>query len=653
MRKKTIHRYIAFCLISSILAAPSFCKSLSEAYTIKYYDGEEDVAIYDGKPQSIIIQAVDENQNQLTPYEEYTNKSNGNKFITPDLPTEAGEYDAKITVTGAQGVYNLPPLVFTIEKKKIYITPDPDKNKRSYTDSHPTGSLYYVDDLQNQLVDQTTHTITGDPTLTAPKADNNSDVGTYQITFSKGTLVANPDNYDFVGLSGSYTIESAPLNIQVAPIPNIQYGDPIPTTFDFDATGLKTGETKAVLTGKPVFELEEKVGFPPGTYKVDVSRGTLGSNNYDIANSGFTPGQLVILKQNQTLKNTPPASITLEFDKTDTSLPLSTDQGLPLTYTSNDPNFVKVVSGNEIKAVGVTPSSSSVLVTASQGGNGFYNSNIFFSVPIVVLPQKIDDIASYPLFEPIQLAPAGLANPIVIEDYLSATPNYYTQNHPNAPSVGPYVKFSVEWSTPGIIPPPSITKGELTVTDFGPVIVKVEIDDSSGNYDADPTYRSIDIVQGSAQSNNGNTNTPVVASPAPLQPPTNQPNPQNPPSTDPDPLDAGKPLDGTGWHYLDWFGYYYMSPSVNQGWIYHYQHGWLWVSDFSSLPIWIYHPGKDVNSNVIGWLYTQDVSREFLYPFFYWENEKTPIWFEEILDDGARTALFYNYNDFDWFEVTP
>ena len=61
---------------------------------------------------------------------------------------------------------------------------------------------------------------------------------------------------------------------------------------------------------------------------------------------------------------------------------------------------------------------------------------------------------------------------------------------------------------------------------------------------------------------------------------------------------------GTGWKYLDWFGYFWVDETPP--WIYHYQHGWVYAYGESTNSIWFY-------TLDLGWFWTSDS----YYPWIY------------------------------------
>src|SRR6185312_15244768 len=113
-----------------------------------------------------------------------------------------------------------------------------------------------------------------------------SPVGTYPISCALGTLSAQ--NYVFVFVDGTLTVNPAPLTVDVANASRA-YGDPNPA-FTGTITGIKNGDnTTATITS------------PVGTYPITASlsdNGTGALGNYTVTvNNGtltVTPAALVV-----------------------------------------------------------------------------------------------------------------------------------------------------------------------------------------------------------------------------------------------------------------------------------------------------------------------------------------------------------------------
>lgn len=150
----------------------------------------------------------------------------------------------------------------TITKKQITVTAV-DRGK-TYGDADP--ELTY---LSEEL-------ISGNGFTGALSRQSGEDVGTYDIT--QGTLSAG-DNYTITFTGAKFTIGTAVLQIS-ANEQSKTYGDTDPE-LTYTVSGLKKGETNAVLTGALSRNACEDVGTYP------ITQGTLSAgNNYQISYTG-------------------------------------------------------------------------------------------------------------------------------------------------------------------------------------------------------------------------------------------------------------------------------------------------------------------------------------------------------------------------------
>jgi hypothetical protein len=94
---------------------------------------------------------------------------------------------------------------------------------------------------------------------------------------------------------------------------------------------------------------------------------------------------------------------------------------------------------------------------------------------------------------------------------------------------------------------------------------------------------------------------------------------------------------GGGWKWSPWFGFYHdANPTFtgSQGWVYHLQHGWLYV------------PGNPGNGMFLwgqttGWWWTSST----IYPFVY--SFDRPGWLYYLLE-STNPRWFYNYQLGQW-----
>ena len=142
---------------------------------------------------------------------------------------------------------------------------------RQYGDANPTFE-YTV----------TGGTLNGIPEISC-EATRTSPVGTYPIVVGRGTVT----NHDVIYVSGTLTIEQAPLTISAGTYTK-QEGDPIPA-FTLTYEGFKNNETNAVLTKQPVVTCEATADSGPGEYPVIVSGAE--ARNYKIS---YVAGVLIV-----------------------------------------------------------------------------------------------------------------------------------------------------------------------------------------------------------------------------------------------------------------------------------------------------------------------------------------------------------------------
>ncbi|MBO5015659.1 MAG: peptidase C10 family protein, partial [Bacteroidaceae bacterium] len=114
-------------------------------------------------------------------------------------------------------------------------------------------------------------------------ATSTSNVGTYDIVISKGTVT----NYNVTYVKGTLTIEKAPLTISGG-IYTMKQGDALPE-LKAEYTGFKNGETEDVMTKKPTLTTTATSSSNPGEYEVTVADAE--AQNYEIS---YEPGKIII-----------------------------------------------------------------------------------------------------------------------------------------------------------------------------------------------------------------------------------------------------------------------------------------------------------------------------------------------------------------------
>lgn len=93
---------------------------------------------------------------------------------------------------------------------------------------------------------------------------------------------------------------------------------------------------------------------------------------------------------------------------------------------------------------------------------------------------------------------------------------------------------------------------------------------------------------------------------------------------------------GQNWHYLPWFGLFYLLPAPSP-YIFHRELGWLWAEGDSAQALWFYHP-------TLSWLFSGRDTFPYLYHYassswlFYARASSAPAWFYSF-QTGAWFSL--------------
>ena len=124
----------------------------------------------------------------------------------------------------------------------------------------------------------------GEPQLTC-EATQQSPVGTYPITVSKGTL----DYPNLILVDGTLTVTKAALTFTARSY-TIKQNEELPA-FAYDVTGFKLDETTDVLTSQATISCDVPENKEPGTYPIVVSGAA--ADNYEVS---FVAGTLTILQ---------------------------------------------------------------------------------------------------------------------------------------------------------------------------------------------------------------------------------------------------------------------------------------------------------------------------------------------------------------------
>ena len=160
--------------------------------------------------------------------------------------------------------------------------------KLTVTDADPvtiTAKSYtikYGDAIPAFEYETTGAVLSGTPQLNCT-ATSTSNVGTYDIVISKGTVT----NYNVTYVNGTLTIEKAPLTISGGTY-TMKQGDALPE-LKAEYKGFKNGETEDVLTKKPTLTTTATSSSNPGEYEVTVADAE--AQNYEIS---YEPGKIIV-----------------------------------------------------------------------------------------------------------------------------------------------------------------------------------------------------------------------------------------------------------------------------------------------------------------------------------------------------------------------
>jgi hypothetical protein len=563
------------------------------------YDWKETVQ-YNGQQQSVIV-AVRVNGEDIGYTETYGGQVG--------KPVNVGTYSYTVNfdkfLDDLKGTFTITPATLVVAANSKF---------REFGVSNP-GFDYSISGFQGS---DNISVISGSPAL-ATIATASSDVGSYAITSNVTDLSST--NYNFIGSNGILSVTQASLSIR-ADSATRSYGQADPA-FTYSVIGFRNSDTNAVLLGDPFFSTSATSASTSGVYVLNVARGSLSTTNYALS---FEAGTFSIGKIGQSLSGLP-AQISLSFGAPSYSLPATSSAGLTITYSlaPGSPGGVVQVTGSTLNPIGV----GGLTILASQAGNEIYHPVADAYIPITVGKASFD-MSPYPTLKDIALENGKVVG---ITDLL-------------AQSTSIPATFSITFgANEGIV---RDNGGQtLTLLTEGSVVLRIGYNDPGGNYESTPVYRTFDILDATHPAIGGEVviDGGEVVITDPTQPPG--PVPTDPPAYSP-PLEEGIPV-GDNWYYLDWFGFYYWDAVQNQNFIYHLNHGWLFVPDpyLSSTPLWMYSFAKRDNGSGddLGWLYTQDST--YRYPYMAWlanypaNSDGTQIWFSQM--DG-ESQVFFNYD---------
>ena len=217
-----------------------------------------------------------------------------------------------------------------------------------------------------------------------------------------------------VDASQPFKVAKAPLAV-TADNKTRAYQTPNPA-LTASYSGFVNGDTPGAIAGVPALATDASQASPAGTYPIVTGLGSLFSQNYLFL---LGNGTLSVFKSCQEIIF--PALGERTFGDAPVQLVASSCSGLGISFTSSNPQVAQV-NGNLLTITGA----GSVVVTASQGGNG--NLNVAPDVSQSVIVHKSGQLLSFPSlsrrtlgdppFNPNATASSGL--PV---SYLSSDPD--------------------------------------------------------------------------------------------------------------------------------------------------------------------------------------------------------------------------------------
>ncbi len=293
-------------------------------------------------------------------YAGFVNRENSSVLqVAPSVSTTAtlnspqGTYP--ITATGAvSSNYQISyiPGTLTIQPSEPFIFVFPLTKNYGDADFNTLSNSY---NTTNPIIYSSSNTAVA--TISSTGVIHVVGVGTTNINASQ----ASDGVYAAGNITRQLTVSKAPLTIKAND--TFRYEGFVNPSFTCSYTGFVNGESSNVLTNQPSITTTAVLASLPGTYPINVSNAVAA--NYQIT---FIPGTFTILaRQNQYITfDSIPNKI---YGNPDFSaVANSTNNSIPIVYTSSDTNVVKIVNGNmiHIKAAG------SVSITASQTGSNAY-----------------------------------------------------------------------------------------------------------------------------------------------------------------------------------------------------------------------------------------------------------------------------------------
>jgi len=199
-------------------------------------------------------------------------------------PTAPGSY-GPITVAASNGYGPAATRTFTIEIGKATLTATANHQARIYGGANPILAAGYSGFVG---ADTPASALAGSPSCVTT-AGPTSDVGSYPIVCSSGTLTA--PNYDFAFVEGTLSVE--PARLTIAADNQIREAGAANPPFTVSYSGFVNDDTAGALTGAPSCTTTAGPASSVGTYPIACAPGTLAARNYRFT---FVDGTLTVTK---------------------------------------------------------------------------------------------------------------------------------------------------------------------------------------------------------------------------------------------------------------------------------------------------------------------------------------------------------------------
>ena len=305
------------------------------------------------------------------------------------LTSNIGNYNIIPNVSGLSSnnyTFSAVNGVLTVTKAVISVTAD--NKSRVYGNSNPSFTYSYSGFQNSDSSSVINGTIFG-----STPANLTSNVGSYNIIPNISDLTSS--NYTFSSINGILTIDKATINV-IADNKSKNYGTNNPT-FTYLYSGFKNSDTSSVISGSPIIStsatISSGVNGPNSdkTYNINVTNGTLNSNNYIF--NGVT-GKLTINPINPIVawkqSYVPPMIYNCQLTDNQLSA-ISTDK---ITGLSNGNFIYNVVSSTNVQTTvslgGTIPTTGNYTLYATLNVT---NPN-YLSTPIITINKNLTVVTS-------------------------------------------------------------------------------------------------------------------------------------------------------------------------------------------------------------------------------------------------------------------